>query len=60
MLDVGPGEKDERGARVAMDVEVGDRIVFAKYAGTEIKLGSSKLLIMSESDVFAVVEFQGG
>ena len=56
VLAVGSGAKDERGERIPMDVEVGDRILFAKYAGTEIKLSGSKYLIMRESDVFAVVE----
>ena len=56
VLAAGPGAKDEQGERIPMDVEVGDRILFAKYAGTEIKLSGSKYLIMRESDVFAVVE----
>ena len=56
VLAIGPGARDKRGAHIAMDVEVGDRILFAKYAGTEIKVSGSKYLIMRESDVFAVVE----
>ena len=56
VLAVGPGAKDERGERIPMDVEVGDRILFAKYVGTEIKLSGSKYLIMRESDVFPVVQ----
>jgi chaperonin GroES len=56
VLAVGPGAKDEQGERISMDVEVGDRVLFAKYAGTEIKLSGIKYLIMRESDVLAVVQ----
>jgi chaperonin GroES len=56
VLAVGPGAKDEQGKRQPMDVEVDDRVLFAKYAGTEIKLEGEKHLIMRESDVLAVIE----
>ena len=56
VLAVGPGARNERGERILMDVEIDDRILFAKYAGTEIKLSGNKYLIMRESDVYAVVE----
>ena len=56
ILAAGPGERDEKGNRVAMDVKVGDKVLFAKYAGTELKLDGKKLLIMRESDILAVVE----
>jgi chaperonin GroES len=56
VMAVGPGARDEDGKRIAMDVSVGDRILFAKYAGTEIKLNGQKLLILRESDVLALFE----
>ena len=56
VLAAGPGAKDDQGQRLAMDVEENDRILFAKFAGTEIKLDGNKYLIMRESDVFAVIE----
>ena len=56
VLSVGPGDHDEAGKRVPMDVKVGDVILFAKYAGTEIKMDQKKILILKESDVLAIVE----
>jgi chaperonin GroES len=56
ILAAGPGDRDEDGKRIAMDVKVGDKILFAKYSGTEIKVDSKKLLILRESDILAVVE----
>ena len=56
ILAVGPGRRDDNGNRVEMDVEVGDKVLYAKYAGTEVKLEGKKLLILKESDVLAVVE----
>ena len=56
VLAVGPGAKDEQGKRQTMDVKVDDRVLFAKYAGTEFKLEGEKHLIMRESDVLAVIE----
>ena len=56
VIAAGPGAKDEDGERLPMDVKVDDRILFAKYAGTEIKLGGTKYLIMRESDVLAIIE----
>ena len=55
ILAVGEGRRDEDGERIPMDVKVGDRILFAKYAGTEIKIDGKKLLIMKESDILAIV-----
>ncbi len=55
VLAVGPGRRDDAGKRIAMDVSVGDTVLFAKYAGTEIKLGDQKLLILKESDILAIV-----
>jgi len=56
VLAVGPGERDEKGQRIPLDVKVGDRVLFAKYAGTEVKLEGKKLLILRESDILAVVD----
>jgi chaperonin GroES len=56
VLATGPGARDEQGRRIAMDVQVGDIVLFAKYAGTEIKLDGKKLLIFKEGDVLAIVE----
>jgi chaperonin GroES len=57
VLAAGPGRLDDDGKRVAMEVKVGDRVLYAKYAGTEIKLeGDKKVLIIRESDVLALVE----
>jgi chaperonin GroES len=56
VLSVGAGDKDESGKRIAMDVKTGDTVLFAKYAGTEIKVDGKKLLILRESDLLAIVE----
>jgi chaperonin GroES len=56
VLAVGAGRLDDEGKRLPMDVSVGDTILFAKYAGTEIKLDGKKLLILKESDILAIVE----
>lgn len=56
VLAVGAGRYDEDGERIPMDVKVGDTVLFAKYAGTEIKLDGKKLLIMKESDLLGIVE----
>jgi chaperonin GroES len=55
VLSVGPGDRDEDGKHVAMDVNVGDVVLFAKYGGTEIKVEGKKLLILRESDLLAIV-----
>ena len=55
VLSVGPGARDEDGERIAMDVKAGDKVLFAKYAGTEIKIDSEKVLILRESDILAIV-----
>ena len=55
ILAVGPGDRDEDGKRIPMDVSVGDTILFAKYSGTEIKVEDKKLLILRESDILALV-----
>ena len=56
VLSVGPGDRDESGKRMELDVNVGDTVLFAKYAGTEIKVDGKKLLILRESDLLAIVE----
>jgi chaperonin GroES len=56
VLAVGPGERDDAGKRVAMDVSVGDKVLFAKYSGTEVKIDGKKLLILRESDILAIIE----
>jgi len=56
VLSIGPGDRDEEGKRIPMDVKVGDVVLFAKYSGTEIKMDQKKLLILKESDVLAIVE----
>lgn len=56
ILAAGPGRIDEDGERIAMEVKVDDIVLFAKYAGTEIKLDDKKVLILKESDILAVVE----
>ncbi|HLC35479.1 MAG TPA: co-chaperone GroES [Anaerolineales bacterium] len=55
ILAVGPGARDEEGKRIAMDVKPGDTVLFAKYAGTEIKIESKKVLILKETDILAIV-----
>ena len=55
VLAVGPGPRDEDGEYIKMDVEEGDEIIFSKYGGTEIKLGTDEYLILRESDVLAKV-----
>ena len=59
ILAVGPGARDEDGDYIKMDVEVGDEIIFSKYGGTEIKVGTEDVLILRESDVLAKVVSAG-
>lgn len=56
VLAVGPGRTDDNGKAIKMDVKTGDKVLFAKYAGTEIKVDGKKLLIMKEADILAIVE----
>ncbi len=56
ILAAGPGRLDDDGKRIALDVQVGDRVLYAKYSGTEIKLDDKKVLIFRETDILAVVE----
>jgi chaperonin GroES len=56
VIAVGEGRRDDDGDRIAMDVSVGQKVLFAKYAGTEIKLDGKKLLILKESDILGILE----
>jgi chaperonin GroES len=55
VLAAGPGDRNDKGERVALDVQVGDTVLFAKYSGTEIKYDGKKLLILRESDILAIL-----
>ncbi len=55
VLSIGPGDRNDKGERISMDVSVGDTVLFAKYSGTEIKLDGKKLLILRESDLLAII-----
>jgi chaperonin GroES len=56
VIAAGPGARNETGAIVALDVKAGDRILFGKWSGTEVKLDGEELLIMKESDIMGIVE----
>ena len=56
IVAVGPGGRDENGKLVPIDVKPGDRILFGKWSGTEVKIGGEELLIMKESDIMGVIE----
>ncbi len=56
VIAVGPGVRDDDGDYVALDVKAGDRILFGKWSGTEVKLDGKDLLIMKESDILGVLE----
>ena len=58
ILAVGPGARDEQGNVVALLVNTGDRVLFSKWSGTEVKLDGEELLIMKESDLLGVIEGQ--
>ena len=56
VVSVGPGARDEDGKRVPMDVKAGDRILFGKWSGTEVKIDGEDLIIMKESDILGLLE----
>ena len=56
VLAVGPGKRDDSGKLNAPDVKVGDRVLFGKYAGQTVKVGSDELLVMREDDIMAIIE----
>jgi chaperonin GroES len=58
VVAIGPGARDEDGERIALDVKVGDRILFGKWSGTEVKVDGDELLIMKESDIMGVIEIK--
>lgn len=55
VVAVGPGKVQDNGSRVALDVKVGDKIIFSKYAGTEVKYEGAEYLIVSERDILAII-----
>jgi chaperonin GroES len=55
-IAVGPGKLDDNGNRIAMDVQVGDRLLYAKYTGQEVKIDGDELIVISEKDVLAKVQ----
>ena len=59
IIAVGAGSRNEQGQIVALDVKAGDRVLFGKWCGTEVKLDGQELLIMKESDIMGVVEGHG-
>jgi chaperonin GroES len=58
VIAVGPGARDENGQIIVLDVKAGDRILFGKWSGTEVKLDGEELLIMKESDIMGIIEGQ--
>ncbi len=56
VVAVGPGARDDSGARIAMDVKAGDTVLFGKWSGTEVKVDGEDLVIMKESDIMGVME----
>lgn len=56
VLAVGPGTRNDDGEHISMDISVKDKVLFAKYAGTEIKMEDEKVLILRESDILAILE----
>src|SRR5256714_6643698 len=56
VIAVGPGGRDEAGKLIPIDIKVGDRVLFGKWSGTEVKIDNQDLLIMKESDVMGVIE----
>jgi chaperonin GroES len=60
VIAVGPGGRNEKGDLIALDVKVGDTVLFGKWSGTEVKLDGTELLIMKESDIMGVIEGTAG
>jgi len=56
VVSVGPGKRDEKGKRIPMDVKEGDTVLFAKYAGTEIKIEEVEHLFMKEDDILGIIQ----
>ncbi|HMQ79954.1 MAG TPA: co-chaperone GroES [Ignavibacteria bacterium] len=55
VVAIGNGKSDDNGKRIAMDLKVGDKVLYGKYSGTEVKVNDEEYLIMRESDVYAVI-----
>jgi chaperonin GroES len=60
VIAAGPGGRDDKGQLVALDVKAGDRILFGKWSGTEVRIDGQELLIMKESDILGVIEGGAG
>ena len=58
IIAAGPGSRDEAGKLIPLDVKAGDRVLFGKWSGTEVKLDGEELLIMKESDIMGIIEGQ--
>ena len=56
IIAVGPGKRDENGKQIALDIKVGDKVLFGKYAGQTVKVSGDELLVMREEDIMGVVE----
>jgi len=56
VVAVGPGRLDEEGKRMPMEVKVGNKVLFSKYAGTEVKIGDEEYLVMREDDILCIIE----
>ena len=56
IIAVGPGKRDDNGKQIALDVKVGDRVLFGKYSGTEVKIDGDAFLIMTEEEILGIVE----
>ncbi len=56
VLAVGPGERNDQGVQVALDVKVGDRVLFGKYAGQSVKVDGDEVLVMREEDIMGVIQ----
>jgi len=56
VAQVGPGKRNDDGTRQEMEVKVGDKVLYSKYAGTDIKLGTEEFVLLAEKDILAVVE----
>jgi chaperonin GroES len=59
IVAAGPGARNEKGELVPLDVKAGDRVLFGKWSGTEVKIDGEELLIMKESDILGVIEHAG-
>ncbi|MGH6933460.1 MAG: co-chaperone GroES [Dongiaceae bacterium] len=60
VVSVGPGGRDENGKLIPIDVKAGDRVLFGKWSGTEVKIAGEELLIMKESDIMGIIEGAAG